>query len=139
MVSDLSKYLDLPYHLLLNKFGDLHFVAEKSNELMLNGSAISFIGGKEVFLKSLNQTLPTYAMSCLKLKNFVWIGVTKAMTHFWWGSSDGNKEIHWINWKTMYLLKDLSGMRFRNFEVFNQALLTNQAWCICQCPYTLLA
>lgn len=84
-------------------------------------------GGKEVLLKFVAQSIPTYAMSVFKLPKQICKGVTD-VSHFLWGDEDDHKRIHWMAWWKMCVPKFRVGMGFRDIFCFNLALLAKQCW-----------
>ncbi|XP_074301145.1 putative mitochondrial protein AtMg00310 [Silene latifolia] len=50
------------------------------------------------------------------------------MSRFWWGHEEGNRGISWVSWKKLCQPKGMGGMGFRDFKLFNLALLGKQAW-----------
>uniref|UniRef100_A0A803NGI9 Reverse transcriptase domain-containing protein n=1 Tax=Cannabis sativa TaxID=3483 RepID=A0A803NGI9_CANSA len=97
------------------------------------------IGGKEVLLKAVVQSIPTYVMSCFKLPSTFSHQLEQMMANFWWGSDKDKKKTHWRKWKLLCKTKMDGGMGFRSFIHFNQALLAKQAWRIIQFPHSLLS
>lgn len=97
------------------------------------------VGGKEVLIKSVAQTLPTYAMGCFKLPRGLCEHIDSLLRKFWWGAKEGKRKTAWVSWKDMAQPKYLGGMGFRKMELFNLALLAKQGWRLLQAPESLSA
>lgn len=52
-------------------------------------------GGKEVFIKSVLQAIPTYAMTCFLLLKTLCDELEAIVARFWWQKSHGKCGIHW--------------------------------------------
>lgn len=94
---------------------------------------------REVLVKSRLQSTPTYPMSCSQLPKKTCRKVTSISSKFWWNSTSGDRKIHYIAWDKMCTTKREGCMGFRNYQVFNQALLAKQAWRILWNPSSLCA
>ncbi|KAL0413234.1 UNVERIFIED_CONTAM: hypothetical protein Sradi_1525100 [Sesamum radiatum] len=53
--------------------------------------------GKGVFHKSVLQSIPTYAMSCFQLPNYLLNQLQSVEADFWWHNR-GDRRIHWVSW-----------------------------------------
>lgn len=95
--------------------------------------------GKEVLIKAVAQSIPTYAMSCFKLPSSFCNEVTSIIRNFWWGTTNLERGIPWKAWKKICRSKCEGGLGFRNLENFNSTLLGKQ-FCRLHCyPSSLLA
>ncbi|XP_060959129.1 uncharacterized protein LOC133030409 [Cannabis sativa] len=135
-----EKYLGLPAYSEQNKSQLFSEIKDRIWKLLhaWNDKLFS-IGGKEVLLKAVVQSIPTYAMSCFKLSAKFCKELDAMMAQFWWGSTHDKKRTHWKKWKFLCTSKMEGGMGFRSYVHFNQALLAKQAWRILQNPDSLLA
>ncbi|XP_074318065.1 uncharacterized protein LOC141654850 [Silene latifolia] len=84
--------------------------------------------GKEVLLKAVANSLPTYVMSIFKIPVNFCEELRSMMSRFWWGHEEGKRGISWVAWKKLCQPKGMGGMGFRDFKLFNLALLSKQAW-----------
>ncbi|KAL0402252.1 UNVERIFIED_CONTAM: putative mitochondrial protein [Sesamum latifolium] len=93
--------------------------------------------GKEILIKIVIQSIPTYAMSCFKLLLTFVRELESMMTDFWWNNK-GNSRVHWVAWRKLCMRKGSGGLGFRQLAAFNDALLSKQAWRIIQHPESLV-
>lgn len=51
--------------------------------------------GKEILIKAVLQTIPTYAMSVFKLPKQLCKEISNMMARFWWGHMNKDGKIQW--------------------------------------------
>ena len=78
-------------------------------------------------------------MSCFKLPIGLCEHLNKLIRQFWWGSKEGKRKPNRVSWYTMTQPKFMGGLGFRDFELFNLALLACQAWRLLQQADSLCA
>ncbi|KAA3465150.1 reverse transcriptase-like protein [Gossypium australe] len=96
-------------------------------------------GGKEVFIKSVLQAIPTFAMSCFLLPNSLCKKMEGIFANFWWQKGKGGKGIHWFQLSHLCRPKNEGGLGFRNMAQFNTALLAKQGCRFLENPNSLVA
>lgn len=78
-------------------------------------------------------------MGIFKLPESVCDELTRITRGFWWGGEKGARKTHWKAWDTLTKPKNCGGLGFRDFRLFNQALLARQAWRLINSPDSLCA
>ncbi|KAA3482707.1 reverse transcriptase [Gossypium australe] len=138
--TDMEKYLGLPSVVGRRKKVSFQVLKEKIL-FRIKGWSNRFLsqGGKEVFIKSVLQSIPTYAMSCFLLPKSFCRELEQLMSKFWWQKAHGKQGIHWCQWQNLSTPKDEGGMGFRDMAKFNLALLAKQGWRILNNPDSLVA
>ncbi|XP_060972136.1 uncharacterized mitochondrial protein AtMg00310-like [Cannabis sativa] len=135
-----SFYLGLPNTLGRNKTSMLGFLKDKMRKRIQSweGRFLSKVG-KELLIKSVAQSLPSYAMNVFLLPVEACPEMEQMMCKFWWqASAKNNKGIHWKSWERLTIHESKGGMGFRNLIDFNLSLLSKQGWRLLSQPDSLV-
>ncbi|KAL9659562.1 hypothetical protein QQ045_024369 [Rhodiola kirilowii] len=119
-----EKYLGLP--LLLKRKLGLNYtgIVDKFWSKTQGWSAKQLsIGGRDVLMKSVLESLPLYSMNCFMTPDYVLKKLQTVMHKFWWGGFNSDHPIHWVNQYILLQEKLLGGMGFRDFKCLNLAFL----------------
>ena len=123
-----EKYLGLPSDVGGAKEGSFKYLKDRIwNKVQGWMEKCLSVGGKEVLIKSVAQSIPTYSMACFKLPRGLCDHINGIIRKFWWGSKNGQRKTAWVSWKTMAMPGYMGGMGFQGIELFNLALLARQA------------
>lgn len=94
--------------------------------------------GKEVLIKAVAQSIPTYIMASYRILDSCCKEIENMLANFWWGSKEGEKKIHWMRWDRMAYSKQEVGLGFREIKDFNTGLLGKKFWRLMQEDGSLL-
>lgn len=134
-----EKYLGLPTpEGRMSKGKCQNLQARLTKRIIAWGDTLS-LAGKETMIKAVAQAIPTYMMGVFKLPMSVCDDLNRMVRNFWWGSKEGKRKTHWMAWPKIQRQKQCGGLGFWDFRVFNQALLTRQAWRLLTKPDSLCA
>lgn len=135
-----QKYLGLPVPEGRMKKGKFQSLKERFHKRLCDWTEKYLSsGGKEVLIKAVLQALPTYAMSVFQFPAGLIEELNKLIRDFHWGDEHDRRRMHWLAWDKVTQPKSSGGMGFRDFKIFNQALLARQAWRVLQFPDSLCA
>jgi len=65
--------------------------------------------------------------------------LARGVHNYWWGADATTRKTHWLAWEKFTRSKSRGGMGFRDFQIFNQALLAHQARRLIEFPDSLCA
>ncbi|KAL8126450.1 hypothetical protein AgCh_013655 [Apium graveolens] len=125
--SEKGKYLGVPAVFGKNKLEMFNYIKERALKKM-QGWKQKLISqaGREILIKHVVQAIPSYSMSCFLLPQKLINKIMMAVRNFWWGGDPSSRSIHWKKWDLLSKSKSDGGMGFRDFKVFNLALLAKQ-------------
>ncbi|KAK6153170.1 hypothetical protein DH2020_012809 [Rehmannia glutinosa] len=104
----------------------------------VEGKTLSLVG-RDILIKSVVQSIPTYVMSCFRLPDGIIDKIQSMTANYYWSRSANGKKMHWVFWKKIASDKALGGLGYRHLRAFNLALLVKQAWKIIMQPSSLLS
>lgn len=136
-----EKYLGVPSLIGRSKKNTFAYVKDRvwKHISSWNGRSLTK-AGKEVMIKSVLQSIPSYVMGTYLLPPSVYDEIQKMMNSYWWGANGSSTGgIRWMSWERLSKSKAEGGMGFRRLHAFNLAMLGKQAWKLVTQPDSLVA
>jgi len=82
---------------------------------------------REVMIKSVLQSIPSYVMSIYLLPNKLVDAIEIMINAFWWGHGGSTRRgMHWISWERLSVHNNYGGMGFKDRTYFNVVMLGKQ-------------
>ncbi|CAN1191394.1 Putative ribonuclease H protein At1g65750 [Linum perenne] len=97
------------------------------------------LAGRVTLASSVLNAIPAYAMQTALLPAYICDSIDRKIRNFIWGSTEGARKIHNINWETVCKPKRLGGLGLRNARDLNKAFLMKIVWGLLTHPSDLWA
>lgn len=128
-VGDLGRYLGVPsVHGRITKESFAGILGRIQARLTGWRSKTLSLAGRKVLVQSVLSAIPYYSMQSMLLPVGVIQSIEKLIRSFLWGSSEGNRKTHLVNWDTVTLPKANGGLGIRRLEEMNHAFLAKLGW-----------
>ncbi|XP_062021002.1 uncharacterized protein LOC133737477 [Rosa rugosa] len=139
-VEEHDRYLGLPLRVGKSKTAIFSYIKERLTKKLLGWkSKILSSAGKEILIKAIAQTVPSYAMNCYLIPKTLCDDIHQLCAQFFWGDTDQTRKIHWRSWGKLCMTKQEGGLGFKNLYAYNLAMLAKQAWRLILHPQSLIA
>ncbi|XP_075662942.1 uncharacterized protein LOC142632422 [Castanea sativa] len=113
-VDKFESYLGLPTLIGKSKYQAFSFLKERVWKKIQGwkGKLLSK-AGKEVLIKAVAQSIPTYTMGVFQLPEKLCHELNMMCARFWWGQCGDDKKIHWKSWDSLVQPKKEGGSSIR--------------------------
>ncbi|CAN1181076.1 Putative ribonuclease H protein At1g65750 [Linum perenne] len=136
----LGRYLGIP--LLHGRSTNAHYkyILENLDSRLSGWKSDSLsLAGRVTLASSVLNAIPSFAMQTSMLPNHICEQIDKRIRSFVWGSTQGQRKCHLVNWENICKPKEMGGLGLRSAKSLNQAFILKIAWGILKRPNELWA
>ena len=118
-----EKYLGLPSLVGKGKKASFNYIKERVWKKLQGweGKLLSQ-AGREVLIKAVIQTIPTYTMGCFKIPLGLCHDIEALIKKFFWRQRGDGRKIHWVRWGELTKSKLVGVMGFEDLALHNDVL-----------------
>ena len=122
-VDRFESYLVLPTLIDCSKYQTFSFLKDRVWKKLQGwkGKLLSKTG-KEVLIKVVTQSIPTYTIGEFQLPKKFCNELNAMCARFWWSQVSNERKIHWQNWESFSKPKKEGGMGFRDIRSFKTGM-----------------
>ncbi|CAN1123634.1 Putative ribonuclease H protein At1g65750 [Linum perenne] len=126
---DLGRYLGVPIlHGRVTKQTYSYVLDRLDNKLAGWKAENLSLAGRVTLASSVLNSIPSYVMQTAFLPVSLCDQIDRKIRNFIWGSTEGARRIHNVNWQTVCMPKSLGGLGLRSARELNKAFLMKVAW-----------
>ena len=101
-----ESYLGLPTLVGRSKYHSFSYLKDRLCKKLQGWKGMLLSrAGKEIFIKAVAQSIPTYTMGVLQLPVKLCDDLDALCAKFWWGQVGNERKIHWRRWDRLALIK----------------------------------
>ncbi|CAL1356335.1 unnamed protein product [Linum trigynum] len=129
MTQDLGRYLGVPVLHGRTTKDTYRYILDRIDQRLAGWKADNLsLAGRVTLAVSVLNAIPSYAMQTAVLPAGICDQIDQKIRAFIWGSQQGRRRIHLINWETICLPKDQGGLGLRSARELNAAYHMKLAW-----------
>ncbi|CAN1148633.1 Putative ribonuclease H protein At1g65750, partial [Linum perenne] len=135
---NLGRYLGVPIlHGKVTKY-TYEFLLDRLDSKLAGWKADNLsLAGRVTLASSVLNSLPCYVMQTAFLPVSLCDKIDRKFRDFIWGSTNGARKLHNVNWDTVCKPKNLGGLGLRSARELNEAFLMKVAWSFLVAPEEL--
>lgn len=132
------KYLELLSFVGKNKRKAFDYLRENMQKKLQLWKGKRFsIGGKEVLIKLVAQTIASFTMGVFQVSYRLCHELQSMVISWWWGAVGDERKIHWLSTERLFKPKKERGIGFKNLVTFNKAMMAKSCWRILTWTHSL--